>query len=176
MFWRTWRSWLSFNLSLQPRRLILLPATHALRIRSVLLHSMAHWCPPGMDTLDGTCPVKAMSGTESLRASWKGVMRLVVPGPEVVIISPTSPEALAYPSAMWPAHCSFAVWTNCTSLPYSPSRTGRMASELFDFQVQATLGGSSRISKDILHPVLEQLMFNNLPSSEAQKTGHEALK
>ena len=54
----------------------------------------------------GTCPVMATIGVESIKAFCSGVIRLVAPGPEVTITTPTSPVAWAKPSAMCPAPCS----------------------------------------------------------------------
>ena len=51
-------------------------------------------------------PVIATSGTESMCASAIGVTRLVAPGPEVAMQTPTFPDACAYPVAAWPAPCS----------------------------------------------------------------------
>ena len=42
-----------------------------------------------------TCPVIATTGIESICASASGVTRLVAPGPEVAIITPTLPVAWA---------------------------------------------------------------------------------
>ena len=44
----------------------------------------------------------ATSGTESMCASAIGVTRLVAPGPEVAMHTPTLPVACAYPVAAWP--------------------------------------------------------------------------
>ena len=41
------------------------------------------------------CPVIATTGTESMCASASGVTRLVAPGPDVAIITPTLPVACA---------------------------------------------------------------------------------
>jgi hypothetical protein len=54
----------------------------------------------------GTWPVIATSGTESMYASAIGVTRLVAPGPEVAMQTPTFPVACAYPVAACPAPCS----------------------------------------------------------------------
>lgn len=54
----------------------------------------------------GTCPVTATSGTESKSASARPVTRLVAPGPEVAMQTPTSPVVLAYPSAAKTSPCS----------------------------------------------------------------------
>jgi hypothetical protein len=53
-----------------------------------------------------TCPVIATIGTESMWASASGVTRLVAPGPEVAMHTPTRPVAAAYPCAACPAPCS----------------------------------------------------------------------
>jgi hypothetical protein len=54
-----------------------------------------------------TWPVMATIGTESMYASAIGVTRLVAPGPEVAMQTPTFPVACAYPVAAWPAPCSW---------------------------------------------------------------------
>jgi hypothetical protein len=46
-----------------------------------------------------TCPVMATTGIESIWASASGVTRLVAPGPEVAMQTPTLPVACAYPLA-----------------------------------------------------------------------------
>ena len=48
---------------------------------------------------DGTCPVIAMSGTESIAASINGVTKLVAPGPDVAMQTPARPVTWAYPVA-----------------------------------------------------------------------------
>ena len=55
----------------------------------------------------GTWPVIATIGTESIFASASAVTRLQPPGPDVAIATPTLPVAHAYPSAAWPAPCSW---------------------------------------------------------------------
>ena len=47
------------------------------------------------DRAAATCPVIATSGTESMCASAIGVTRLVAPGPEVAMQTPTLPVACA---------------------------------------------------------------------------------
>ncbi len=54
-----------------------------------------------------TWPVTATIGTESMCASAIGVTRLVAPGPEVAMQTPTLPVAAAYPCAACPAPCSW---------------------------------------------------------------------
>ena len=54
-----------------------------------------------------TWPVIATIGSESMLASAMAVTRLVAPGPEVAMHTPTLPVAAAYPSAAWPAPCSW---------------------------------------------------------------------
>src|SRR5215831_1007035 len=54
----------------------------------------------------GTWPVIATIATESMYASAIGVTRLVAPGPEVAMQTPTLPVACAYPVAACPAPCS----------------------------------------------------------------------
>ena len=56
--------------------------------------------------LDGTWPVMKTVGEESSMAVAMPVTRLVAPGPEVAMATPTLPLARAYPSAMWAAPCS----------------------------------------------------------------------
>ena len=46
-----------------------------------------------------TCPVRAITGDESIFAVAIPVTRLVAPGPDVAKHTPTFPVALAYPSA-----------------------------------------------------------------------------
>ena len=53
-----------------------------------------------------TWPVIATIGTESMCASAIGVTRLVAPGPDVAMQTPTLPVTIAYPSAACPAPCS----------------------------------------------------------------------
>src|SRR4051794_12025403 len=53
-----------------------------------------------------TWPVTATIGTESMCASASGVTRVVAPGPEVAMQTPTRPVAAAYPCAACPAPCS----------------------------------------------------------------------
>ena len=55
---------------------------------------------------DATWPVMATTGTESICASASGVTRLVAPGPDVAMQTPTRPVAWAYPVAACPAPCS----------------------------------------------------------------------
>ena len=54
----------------------------------------------------GTWPVMATSGTESSIASARPVTRLVAPGPEVAMHTPTRPELFAYPCAANISPCS----------------------------------------------------------------------
>ncbi len=58
-----------------------------------------------------TCPVMATTGIESICASASGVTRLVAPGPDVAMHTPTRPVACAYPLAAWPAPCSWRTST-----------------------------------------------------------------
>ena len=51
----------------------------------------------------GTCPVMQTMGDESVIAVAMPVTKLVAPGPEVAMATPTLPETLAYPSAACPA-------------------------------------------------------------------------
>ena len=74
-----------------------------------------------------TWPVMATSGTESMCASASGVTRLVAPGPDVAMHTPTRPVAAAKPWAAWPAPCSWRtrMWRMVESI--SGSYAGRMA-------------------------------------------------
>jgi len=63
----------------------------------------------------GTWPVIQTMGEESIIAVAMPVTRLVAPGPEVAIATPTFPETRAYPSAAWAAHCSWRIRIWCTS-------------------------------------------------------------
>src|SRR3954451_5469603 len=62
-------------------------------------------------SLRPTWPVMATTGTESSIASASGVTRLVAPGPEVAMHTPTRPVACAYPVAACPAPCSWRTRT-----------------------------------------------------------------
>ena len=53
-----------------------------------------------------TWPVMAMIGTESILASARQVTKLVAPGPDVDMQTPTLPVVRAYPWAMNPPPCS----------------------------------------------------------------------
>ena len=53
----------------------------------------ASWKASVPSRLVPTWPVMATTGTESRLASASGVTKLVAPGPEVAIITPTLPEA-----------------------------------------------------------------------------------
>lgn len=55
----------------------------------------ASWKASVPIALDTTCPVIATSGTESMCASAIGVTRLVAPGPDVAMHTPTLPVACA---------------------------------------------------------------------------------
>ena len=44
---------------------------------------------------DGTCPVIATTGTESIAASARGVTKFVAPGPEVAMQTPARPVTCA---------------------------------------------------------------------------------
>ncbi len=67
------------------------------------------------------CPVIATTGTESMCASASGVTRLVAPGPEVAMQTPTLPVACAYPVAACPAPCS---WRTRTCRTFVESSSG----------------------------------------------------
>ena len=82
--------------------------------------------PPGRrpcrSARPGTWPVIATIGTESMYASAIGVTRLVAPGPEVAMQTPTLPVACAYPVAACPAPCS---WRTRMCRTLSSRRAGR---------------------------------------------------
>src|SRR3712207_3264972 len=69
----------------------------------------------------------ATIGTESMYASAIGVTRLVAPGPEVAMHTPTLPVACAYPVAACPAPCSWRTRMRRTFESYSGSYAGRIA-------------------------------------------------
>ena len=68
-----------------------------------------------------TWPVIATTGIESMYASASGVTRLVAPGPDVAMHTPTLPVACAYPLAAWPAPCS---WRTNTWRSFCESKSG----------------------------------------------------
>ena len=70
------------------------------------LYASTSWKAPSPREPVPTWPVSAIIGTESAKAVATPVTRFVAPGPLVDRHTPGFPEALAYPSAMWPAHCS----------------------------------------------------------------------
>ena len=53
----------------------------------------------------------ASTGMESAYAVASAVIALVMPGPDVVMITPGRPLTRAYPSAAYPAPCSCRVTT-----------------------------------------------------------------
>src|SRR5262249_30472299 len=75
----------------------------------------------------GTWPVIATIATESMYASAIGVTRLVAPGPDVAMQTPTLPVACAYPVAAWPAPCSCRTRMWRTFESKIGSYAGRMA-------------------------------------------------
>ena len=62
---------------------------------SVMPAMSASWKPSVPIRLDGTCPVMATTGTESMYASASGVTRLVAPGPDVAMHTPGRPVTWA---------------------------------------------------------------------------------
>ena len=56
-----------------------------------------------------TFPVIATIGMLSMFAVAIAVTRFVAPGPDVAITTPVLPVVRAYPSAAWPAFCSWEV-------------------------------------------------------------------
>src|SRR3954470_15117751 len=93
----------------------------------VMPQMSASWKASVPMALEETWPVIATIGTESMWASAIGVTRLVAPGPEVAMHTPTLPVACAYPVAAWPAPCSCRTST-CRTLVESSSGSyaGRM--------------------------------------------------
>jgi hypothetical protein len=81
-----------------------------LTIGSVMPETSASWKPSVPIRSVRTWPVMNTVGTESIIASAIAVTRLVAPGPDVAMATPTRPEDFAYPSAMWPAPCSWRAW------------------------------------------------------------------
>jgi hypothetical protein len=55
----------------------------------------ASWNASDPMALLATWPVIATRGVESIIAFWSGVIRLVAPGPEVAMVTPTLPVAIA---------------------------------------------------------------------------------
>ena len=86
----------------------------------VMPQMSASWKPSVPIIARPTWPVMATIGTESICASAIGVTRLVAPGPEVAMQTPTLPVACAYPVAACPAPCSCRTST-CRSLEESSS-------------------------------------------------------
>jgi len=72
----------------------------------VMPEMSASWKPSVPMSAVPTWPVMATMGTESICASASGVTRLVAPGPDVAMQTPTLPVAWAYPVAACPAPCS----------------------------------------------------------------------
>ena len=94
----------------------------------VMPRMSASWKASVPIMLAPTWPVMATSGTESMWASARGVTRLVAPGPEVAMQTPTRPVAAAYPWAACPAPCSWRtrMWRMRVE-SMSGSYAGRMA-------------------------------------------------
>ena len=65
----------------------------------VIPRMSASWKASVPIAADGTWPVIATSGTESIAASANGVTKLVAPGPDVAIQTPARPVTWAYPVA-----------------------------------------------------------------------------
>ena len=62
----------------------------------IVIPVMSHsWKASVPISVDLTCPVTHTSGVESIQASAIGVTRLVAPGPEVAMATPTRPDARA---------------------------------------------------------------------------------
>ena len=61
----------------------------------VIPRMSASWKASVPIAADGTWPVIATIGTESIAASISGVTRLVAPGPDVAIQTPARPETCA---------------------------------------------------------------------------------
>ena len=64
-------------------------------IGSVIPVAFVSWKASVPILVEGTWPVMQTSGVESIQASAIGVTRLVAPGPEVAIATPTLPLARA---------------------------------------------------------------------------------
>ena len=64
-------------------------------IGSVIPEMSASWKASVPIAGNGTCPVMATIGTESRKASAIGVTRLVAPGPDVAMQTPTLPVTWA---------------------------------------------------------------------------------
>src|SRR5262245_39562894 len=89
----------------------------------------------------------ATIGTESMYASAMGVTRLVAPGPLVAMQTPTRPVACAYPSAAWPAPCSWRtrMWRTVVE-SMSGSYAGRIAPPGIPKTVSTPSSSSARMS------------------------------
>jgi hypothetical protein len=62
----------------------------------IVMPPVSHsWKPSVPISSVRTCPVRNTVGTESSMASQMGVTRLVAPGPDVPMATPTRPVALA---------------------------------------------------------------------------------
>ena len=109
-----------------------------------------------------TWPVIATIGTESIIASAMGVTRFVAPGPLVAMQTPTLPVATAYPSAAWPAPCSWRtrMWRILVESS-SGSYAGRIAPPGIPKTVSTPAHSSERIR--LCAPVICSVMSAFLP-------------
>ena len=111
-----------------------------------------------------TWPVTATIGTESMCASAIGVTRLVAPGPEVAMQTPTRPVAAAYPCAAWPAPCSWRTRMCRIVESISGSYAGRIAPPGMP-KMSVTPAASSEVTR-LWAPVICSLMRSGpLPRS-----------
>lgn len=86
--WKAWAMTRGMSSALVTRKLCFV-------IGMVMPTMSASWKASVPIALDATWPVIATSGTESMCASAIGVTRLVAPGPEVAMQTPTLPVASA---------------------------------------------------------------------------------
>ena len=81
-------------------------------VTGIVMPTVSHsWKASVPMTLYGTWPVTTTIGMLSMYASQSGVTMLVAAGPLVTMATPGRPVAWAYPSAMWPAPCSWRTRT-----------------------------------------------------------------
>ena len=73
-----------------------------------------------------TCPVIATMGMLSSSASASPVTRLVAPGPDVAMHTPTSPVVLAYPSAAKISPCTAVGTVSCAQLQGSERQSQKL--------------------------------------------------
>ncbi len=77
-------------------------------VTGIVMPTVSHsWNASVPITEYATWPVITTIGMVSMYASQSGVTMFVAAGPLVTIATPGRPVACAYPSAMWPAPCSW---------------------------------------------------------------------